>query len=273
MKINTPEIYDPSHLPDDLQEEIAKLATTATRQAGVDDVCKDDPIERGLVNAHILNTIGQNVSEPENDATEVDGQGDNTEKREFSPESPEAKELLGKLENRFSANMHLHEGVNWNDVKTSLEKSPESLWSLAQMESAGHEPDVYHDDESDYYFGTCSKESPESARNCVYNKKAVDWLKENDPNEKFNGSAVEMAQSMGIELMLPDYYKDILQEKGRFDEETLSWLLTRSGLRSIGLALVGYRLVAVVDVIQCGADRHDGSRAWRGSLRVKKITA
>ena len=150
---------------------------------------------------------------------------------ELFPESPEAKELLGKLENRFSANMHLHEGVDWNDVKVSLEASPEALWSLLQMESAGHEPDVYHDDEKDYYFGTCSKESPESGRNCVYDKEAADWLRENYPDAKFNGSAVEMAETMGIELMLPDHYER-LQEKGRFDEETASWLLTYYNIRS-----------------------------------------
>jgi len=271
MKINTPEIYDPNHLPDDLQDEIAKLATA--KQAGVDNVCKDDPIERGLVNGYILSTISQNVAEPGYDATEVDGQGDNTEKRELSPESPEAKELLQKLEDRFQRNMNLHEGINWNDVKISLERSPEALWSLLQMESAGHDPDVYHDDENDYYFGTCSKESPESGRNCVYDKKATDFLKENYPDEKFNGSAVEMAESMGIELMLPDHYKDILQEKGRFDEKTWSWLLTHSGVRSTGCTLDGRRGGVDVCVGQNFASYHRDRRAFRGSLRVKKVTA
>ena len=177
---------------------------------------------------------------------------------------------MGKLEARFSANMPLHEGVNWNDVKTSLEASPEALWSLLQMESAGHDPDVYHNDEKDYYFGTCSKESPESGRNCVYDKDAAELLKENHPGEEFNGSAVEMAQSMGIELMLPDHYER-LQEKGIFDLETLSWLLTHSGIRSAGPALYGYRFGANVFVDQRFAGHRSVRRAWRGFLMVKKV--
>ena len=266
MKINTPEIYDPDHLPDDLKKEIAKLAII--KQAGVDDVCKDDPIERGLVNAHILNTIGQNVSEPGYDDAEADGQ------RKLSLEEAEKTGLFTALQTRFKANKHLHYCISWSDVKISLERSPEALWSLAQMESAGHTPDIYHVSEYHYHFGTCSKESPESARNCVYDKEAVDWLKENHPDVQFNGSAVEMAEAMGIELMPPEHYENILQKKGRFDEKTLgSWLLTHSDIRSTGDALIGDRSDGGdAYVFRYDALSNIGNGGWRGSLKVKKVT-
>lgn len=186
-------------------------------------------------------------------------------------EEAEKTSLLTVLQTRFSANTHLHEGIDWNDVKTSLEANPEALWSLTQMEVAGHEPDIYHNDDSNYYFGTCSEESPESARNCVYDKEAADFLKENYPDEKFNDSAVEMAEAMGIELMSPEHYRDILQEKGRF-KETWSWLLTPSDVRSTGYAFRGFRHCNDAGIYRNIAHSYYYNGTWRGSLRVKKVT-
>ena len=139
------------------------------------------------------------------------------------------------------------------------------------MESAGHAPDIYHDDENEYYFGTCSTETPESARNCVYDKGAAHWFRENTPNHVFNGSAVEMAEAMRIELMQQEHYMDILQQKGKFDKETESLLLTQSDIKSSGRALYGYRRGSGVFVYRDGAYSQRGCRAWRGVLRVKKL--
>ena len=194
-----------------------------------------------------------------------------SDKRELTAE--QAERTLGALQRRFQANIHLHEGIEWTKVKTALEANPEALWSIAQMESAGHSPDIYHDDKNDYYFGTCSIESPESARNCVYDKEAADWLRENHPDVPFQGSAVEMAEAMGIDLMDPDHYKDILQEKGKFDEKTRSWLLTHSGIRSTGDALDGSRRGGYVYVSRYRARDLYHRWAWRGALRVKKVAA
>ncbi|MBD3330879.1 DUF4256 family protein [Candidatus Peregrinibacteria bacterium] len=191
--------------------------------------------------------------------------------KELTPE--EMEEILSKLETRFDTNTQLHEGINWSDVKASLEADPEAIWSLAQMESAGHEPDVYHDDKDNFYFGTCSKEAPKSARNCVYDKEAADKLRKENPNAKFNGSAVEMADAIGISLITPGHYKDILQKKDIFDETTWNWLLTQSDIRSSGGALNGNRYEGNVYVYQNRAYIRNGYRAWRGSLRVKKISA
>ncbi|MFA6305112.1 MAG: DUF4256 domain-containing protein [Candidatus Gracilibacteria bacterium] len=186
--------------------------------------------------------------------------------RELSPE--QAETTLRIFEIRFRANMHLHEGVDFERVKRSLEANPEALWSIAQMEAKGHKPGVYNDDENGFDVGTCVEESPLSARGCVYDKAKADWLRENSPKENFNGSAVEMAQEMGIDLMDPTLYKEVLQRKGEFDLQTFSWLLTPPGIRSTGDALDGDRRDSGVYVSQNRASNHNAYRAFRGSLRV-----
>ena len=184
--------------------------------------------------------------------------------------TPEQKEItLQTLAARFAANEKLHKGVEWTKVKASLEAKPESLWSINEMEKAGHGPDVYNADNNGFDIGTCSKESPESGRNCVFDEAAEGWMKTNRPNERFNGNAVAMAEAMGINLMDPDLYKNVLQKKGRFDEQTWSWLLTQLDIRSTGFALIGNRSGVSVYVRQYLAHIHYDSGSWRGSLRVE----
>lgn len=137
------------------------------------------------------------------------------------------------------------------------------------MEKAGHEPDVYNFDNKGFDIGTCSKESPKSGRNCVFDEKAKEWMKINRPDEKFNGSAVAMAKAMGIDLMDPDLYENVLQKKGKFDMKTRSWLLTRLEIRSIGRALRGLRIDDGVFVFQSDANSRNDAGSWRGSLRVE----
>jgi len=183
--------------------------------------------------------------------------------------SPEAAELtLSTLRTRFDANSHLHKGCDWNRVKTALEANPEALWSINQMEAQGHRPDVYNFDDSGFDIGTCSIETPSGARNCVYDAEAATWLKENYPDEKFNGSAVELAEAMGIKLMSKAQYKEVLQRKGNFDSQTWSWLLTDEATREAGDALSGNRDDGDVYVVQAAARDHDPIGAFRGSLRV-----
>ena len=184
--------------------------------------------------------------------------------------TPEQKEFtLATLAARFKANENLHKGVEWTKVKASLEAKPEALWSINEMEKAGHQPDVYNADDNGFDIGTCSKESPESGRNCVFDESAEEWMKTNRPNKRFNGNAVAMAKAMGIDLMDPNLYKNVLQKKGRFDEQTWSWLLTQLAIRSTGDAFGGDRHGADVCVYQDSAADPDDSGSWRGSLRVE----
>lgn len=188
--------------------------------------------------------------------------------RELSPE--DAERTLSTLEARFKTNTHLHEGCEWSRVKSALEANTEALWSISQMEAKGHMPDVYDFDGSGFEIGTCSEETPESAKNCVYDAQVVAWLKENRPNKDFNGSAVEMAKAIGIGLMSPAQYRDVLQSKGKFDMKTSSWLLTDEATRAAGRAFDASRELDgnKVYVIQLAADTRYSRKAWRGSLRV-----
>ncbi len=54
----------------------------------------------------------------------------------------ESEDLLALLENRFENNKQRHHDISWIDVQTKLEKSPDKLWSLHQMEITDGEPDV-----------------------------------------------------------------------------------------------------------------------------------
>ena len=51
-------------------------------------------------------------------------------------------ELLAALKARFDANKARHPGLVWAKVQARLETRPDKLWSLAEMERTGGEPDV-----------------------------------------------------------------------------------------------------------------------------------
>jgi hypothetical protein len=51
-------------------------------------------------------------------------------------------ELLAALKARFDANKARHPGLVWAKVRARLEAKPDKLWSLAEMERTGREPDV-----------------------------------------------------------------------------------------------------------------------------------
>ena len=221
-------------------------------------------VQRLLASAGIQGTFSLPEAE---DESVVDVEiADATQERQLSPEATER--TLSTLQTRFDANSHLHEGCDWSRVKTALEANPEALWSISQMEAQGHIPDVYNFDNNGFDIGTCSEETPSGARNCVYDAEAAAWLKENHPQATFNGSAVEMAEAMGISLMSPTHYREILQQKGKFDRQTWSWLLTDEATRKTGDALYGDRYGDDVSVLQGVAYIHYDGGAWRGSLRV-----
>lgn len=186
--------------------------------------------------------------------------------------TPEEKEIaLQTLAARFQVNEYLHKGIEWTRVKASLEANPEALWSINEMEKAGHEPDVYNSDEKGFDIGTCSKESPKSGMNCVYDEEAAKWMKTKRPTEEFNGSAVSMAKAMGINLMDLRLYKKILQNKGKFDRNTWSWLSTELSIRSTGKAHLGFSDDFGVHAVRNPARSHYDFSSWRGSLRVEWV--
>ena len=54
----------------------------------------------------------------------------------------EQRVLLEALQTRFEKNVPRHTGVAWADVRAKLERNPDALRSLGQMEATGGEPDV-----------------------------------------------------------------------------------------------------------------------------------
>jgi hypothetical protein len=177
----------------------------------------------------------------------------------------EPKELLRALKARFENNMDRHKDLKWVKVQAKLKASPEKLWSLHEMEKTGGEPDVVgHDKKTgEYIFWDCSAESPRGRRSLCYDREALDFRKENKPQ----GSAMEMAMTMGIELLSEEEYRE-LQKLGNFDTKTSSWVKTPSDIRKLGGALFGDRRFNTVFLYHNGAESYYAARGFRGSLRV-----
>lgn len=187
----------------------------------------------------------------------------NSPKKDLSSEQRE--ELLRALKSRFEKNRNRHKGLEWAQVQTRLEADAESLWSLAEMERTGGEPDVVgHDKKTDeYIFYDCSAESPKGRRSLCYDHEALESRKENKPEN----SAMDLAAAMGIELLTEEQYRD-LQKLGHFDTKTSSWVKTPSAIRKLGGALFCDRRYDTVFVYHNGAESYYAARAFRGSLRV-----
>jgi hypothetical protein len=182
---------------------------------------------------------------------------------ELSAEQRE--ELLGTLEARFEKNMNRHHGLDWASVQTRLEAHPEKLWSLYEMERTGGEPDVVgHDSKTgEYIFYDCAAESPKGRRSLCYDRKALEARKEHKPET----SAVDMAAAMGIALLTEEQYR-ALQQLGKFDTKTSSWVITPSAIRERSGALFVDRRYDQVFVYHNGADSYYAARGFRGALRV-----
>jgi len=187
----------------------------------------------------------------------------NNNKKELSPEQRD--ELVGILKTRFEKNMNRHHDLKWTDIQARLDEYPEKLWSLNEMERTGGEPDMVGQDPSsgEYIFFDCSPETPNERRNICYDRKALEDRKKFKPEN----SAMDMANSMGIELLSQEQYQH-LQKLGKFDTKTSSWLMTPTNIRKLGGALFGDRRYDHVFLYHNGADSYYAVRGFRGVLRV-----
>ncbi len=61
--------------------------------------------------------------------------------------------------------MGRHQGLVWAKVQARLEVRPEKLWSLAEIERTGGEPEVVGQDKKsgEFVFMDCSAQSPKAA--------------------------------------------------------------------------------------------------------------
>lgn len=188
-----------------------------------------------------------------------------TNKTQKKLSANQREELLGILKARFEKNMNRHQAVEWEKVQAALEAKPEKLWSLHEMEITGGEPDVVaHDKKSgEYVFYDCSPETPTGRRSVCYDREGLESRKEHKPAN----NAIDMASSMGIEILTEDQYRE-LQKLGKFDAKTSSWLQTPAPIRKLGGALFGDYRYGQVFIYHNGAQSYYAARAFRGSLRV-----
>ncbi len=183
--------------------------------------------------------------------------------KKLSPD--QIAELLGELKERFEQNMRRHKGLKWVDVEAKLKASPEKMWSLAEMERTGGEPDVVGVDKrsGEYVFVDCSDETPKGRRSLCYDQAAWDSRKEHKPAD----SACNLAAAMGIELLTEEQYFD-LQALGEFDLKTSSWLQTPADVRALGGAIFGDCRFGRVFIYHNGAESYYAARGFRGSLKI-----
>jgi hypothetical protein len=175
------------------------------------------------------------------------------------------EELIKSLKARFEKNMHRHKGIDWAKIQAKLDADSEKLWSLHEMESTGGEPDVVGFDEKkdEYTFCDCSAESPKGRRSVCYDREALESRKKHKPEN----SAIDMAASMGIEILTEEQYRE-LQELENFDKKTSSWVQTPTDIRSLGGALFCDFRFGHVFVYHNGAESYYAARGFRGSLKI-----
>ncbi len=180
--------------------------------------------------------------------------------------SIEAKaELLQILKLRFENNRERHPRLSWDKVEAKLIANPDKLYSLYEMERTGGEPDVvgYEPKTTQFIFYDCSPESPLGRRNICYDPEALASRKKFKPEN----SALGMAQEMGVEILSEAEYRK-LQELGRFDTKTSSWVKTTAEIRKLGGALFCDYRYGKVFLYHNGAESYYSLRGFRSKLLV-----
>lgn len=173
--------------------------------------------------------------------------------------------LLALLRVRFDKNMHRHDGIAWAEVHARLKSNARTLLSLRAMEDTAGEPDVIGRDPGTgrFTFCDCSAESPRGRRSLCYDRVALDARKEHKPQ----GSALEMAAEMGIDLLTEEQYR-ALQLLGEFDTRTSSWIKTPPEVRCLDGALFSDRRFGRVFVYHNSAQSYYAARGFRGLVTV-----
>lgn len=178
--------------------------------------------------------------------------------------SEQAEALLKTLKIRFEKNMNRHKGFDWDKIQSKLEENPDKLWSLNEMEESEGEPDVvdYDKKNDEYIFFDCSAESPKR-RSLCYDYQAWESRKANKPEN----NVIDKASEMGIELLSEEQYRQ-LQQLGKFDLKTSSWIKTPANIRELGGAIFCDRRYNTVFTYHNGADSYYAARGFRGCLKV-----
>lgn len=177
----------------------------------------------------------------------------------------EIEDLIEKLRERFENNTVRHQGLKWAKVEEKLRANFDKLWSLSEMERTGGEPDVVGFDKKsgEFIFMDCSPESPKGRRSISYDPAAINSRKEHKPAH----SALGMAAEMDISILNEEQYRE-LQQFGKLDTKTSSWIETPSDIREAGGALFCDWRYGHVFTYHNGAESYYGARGFRGMLKV-----
>lgn len=186
-----------------------------------------------------------------------------TNKKKLSSE--QHTELLSILKARFEKNSNRHKGLEWKDIEARLKANEEKLWSIREMENTGGEPDVVGQDKKtgEYIFYDCSAESPSGRRSLCYDDEALASRKEHRPKN----SAMGMAAAMGVDILTEEQYRE-LQQLGKFDTKTSSWVKTPAAIRKLGGAIFCDRRYDTVFLYHNGAESYYAARGFRGALKI-----
>ena len=173
------------------------------------------------------------------------------------------EELLSALKARFEKNMGRHPDLVWAKVQARLEARPDKLWSLAEMESTGGEPDVVGVKSGEFVYLDCSAQSPKGRVSFCYDREALDARKEHKPKN----CVLDAAAQMGVAVLTEEEYF-ALQKLGEFDTKSSSWVQTPPEIRELGGAIYGDRRYGRVFIGHNGAESYYSGRGFRGSLKV-----
>ena len=78
---------------------------------------------------------------------------------------------------------------------------------------------------------------------------------------------MNMSAEMGIEILTEEQYRE-LQQLGKFDLKTSSWIKTPADIRKLGGALYCDRRYDTVFLYHNGAESYYAVRGFRGMARV-----
>lgn len=189
---------------------------------------------------------------------------------ELSPE--DVTRILATLEARFmKMKADVFPNLEWSKVKMALEANPKGLRAIDRMEQEGHQPAIYNVLKFGFDVGTYSLKVPESTRGCANDERAANWLRQNHPEIKFNGSAAQNAAAMGLEVVEQGQYF-ILQDQQPFDLNDKIHLFTdpMSETRNLGKANVGFRNEDYEDrgPVHISTGKASDLHGWRGTVRI-----
>ena len=171
--------------------------------------------------------------------------------------------LLACLAQRFQQYIERHPNIEWQDVLSKLQAQPVIVKSLHWMEFTGGEPDLIQFEPNQFFFVDCAEESPKGRRSLCYDAEALAARKQNPPQD----SAVHVAQQNGVALLTEQQYRT-LQQLGKFDQKTSSWVQTPEFIRALGGALFCDRRYGQVFTYHNGAESYYAARGFRVALKL-----